>query len=95
MACGTGAVAERAAARGAVVTGVDLAPALIETARGRAVELGLEIDYRVGDCGRLELPDASFEAVSSTCGIMFAPDHAASAGELARVTRPGGRIALA
>ena len=70
-------------------------PVLIETARERAAERGLEIDYRVGDCERLELPDASFDAVSSTCGIMFAPDHEAAARELARVTRPGGRIALA
>ena len=82
LACGTGAVAERAAARGAGVTGVDLAPALIATASKRAVELGLEVDYRVGDCERLELPDASFDVVSSTCGIMFAPDHEATAREL-------------
>ena len=95
LACGTGAVAERAAARGAAVTGIDLAPALIETARERAVERGLEIDYRVGDCEALEGPDASFDALSSTCGVMFAPDHEATARELARVTRPGGRIALA
>ena len=95
LACGTGAVAERAAAAGASVTGIDLAPALIETARERAAERGLEIDYRVGDCEQLELADASFDAVSSTCGVMFSPDHEASARELARVTRPGGRIALA
>jgi ubiquinone/menaquinone biosynthesis C-methylase UbiE len=95
LACGTGAVAERAAAHGAVVTGVDLAPALIETAAERAKELGLEIDYRVGDCERLDLPDASFDIVSSTCGIMFAPDHEATARELGRVVRPGGRLCLA
>jgi SAM-dependent methyltransferase len=95
LACGTGAVAERAAASGALVTGIDLAPALIDTARERAAERGLDIDYRVGDCERLEIPDASFDAVSSTCGIMFAPDHEATARELARVTRPGGRIGLA
>jgi SAM-dependent methyltransferase len=95
LACGTGAVAERAAAAGASAVGVDLAPALIETARERARERGLEIEYRVGDCERLELADASFDAVSSTCGVMFAPDHEAVAGELARVTRPSGRIALA
>ena len=95
VACGTGAMAERAAAAGADVTGVDLAPVLIETARERAAEQGLEIDYRVGDCENLEFEDASFEAVSSTLGIMFAPDHAAAARELARVTAPGGRICLA
>jgi ubiquinone/menaquinone biosynthesis C-methylase UbiE len=95
LACGTGAVAELAAAAGADVTGVDLAPVLIETARERAAERGLRIDYRVGDCEQLDLEDASFDVVSSTCGVMFAPDHEASARELARVTRPGGRIALA
>ena len=94
LACGTGAVAERAAARGATVTGIDLAPALIDTATERAAERGLEIDYRVGDCENLDVPDGAFDAVSSTCGIMFAPDHEATAQEIARVTRAGGRIAL-
>ena len=95
LACGTGAVAERAAAAGAEVTGVDLAPDLITTAKERASRLGLEIDYRVGDAERLELPDAAFDKVSSAVGIMFTPDHEAAARELARVTAPGGRIALA
>jgi ubiquinone/menaquinone biosynthesis C-methylase UbiE len=95
LACGTGAVAERAATAGAHVTGLDLAPVQIDTARERAAELGLEIEYVVGDAERLELPDASFDKVSSTCGIMFAPDHEAVARELARVAAPGARIALA
>ena len=95
LACGTGAVAELAAKAGAEVVGVDLAPALIEQAKGRAEERGLEIDYRVGDVEALELEDASFERVASTCGVMFAPDHPAIARELGRVTRPAGRIALA
>ena len=95
LATGTGAVAERAAAAGANVTGLDLAPVLIETAQERASELGLEIDYVVGDAENLSFEDGSFDKVSSTCGIMFAPDHEAAAGELARVTAPGGEIALA
>jgi SAM-dependent methyltransferase len=95
LACGTGAVAEQAAVAGARTTGVDLAPGLIETAKERAAELGLEIEYVVGDAERLQLPDASFGKVSSTCGVMFTPDHEATAHELARVTAPGGRIALA
>lgn len=94
LACGTGAIAERGAAAGANVTGIDLAPALIETAKERAQEAGLEIDYRVGDAENLDLPDGGFEKISSTCGIMFAPDHEAVANELARVTAPGGRIGL-
>ena len=95
LACGTGAMAEKAAKRRADVTGIDLAPALIETAKDRAREQGLDIDYRVGDCENLDVPDASFDAISSTCGVMFAPDHEATAKELARVVKPGGRIGLA
>jgi SAM-dependent methyltransferase len=95
LACGTGAMAELATKRGADVTGIDLAPTLIETAKERAQEQGLEIDYRVGDCENLDVPDASFDVVSSTCGVMFAPDHEATARELARIIKPGGRIGLA
>jgi ubiquinone/menaquinone biosynthesis C-methylase UbiE len=94
LACGTGAVAELAAQAGARVTGVDLAPDMIETAKQRAGDLGLDIDYRVGDCENLDLPDHSFDRVSSSCGVMFAPDHEATAAELARVTRPGGSLAM-
>jgi SAM-dependent methyltransferase len=95
LACGTGAVAELAALTSAEVAGVDIAPALIDQAKARAAERGLDIDYRVGDVEALELEDASFDLVASTCGVMFAPDHLAVARELARVTKPGGRIALA
>jgi SAM-dependent methyltransferase len=95
VACGTGAVSSRAAAAGASVTGIDLAPALIETAKRIAQERGLEIDYRVGDAERLDVADASFDVVSSTFGVMFAPDHARAAAELARVTKAGGRLGLA
>ncbi len=96
LACGTGAVSERAARAGAEVLGVDLAPVLVATARERASAQRLKIDYQVGDCERLlGVDDASFDVVSSTCGIMFAPDHEATARELARVVRPGGRIGLA
>jgi SAM-dependent methyltransferase len=95
LACGTGAVAERAAAAGADVVGVDIAPVLIEQARARAAERGLAIEYLVGDAEALGLDSESFDLVASTCGVMFAPDHSAVARELARVTKSGGRIALA
>jgi SAM-dependent methyltransferase len=95
LGCGTGGVAEVAATSGAAVVGIDLAPGLIEIAKERAADRGLSIDYRVGDCEDLDLDDASFDLVGSSVGIMFAPDHEACASELARVTRPGGRIALA
>src|SRR5689334_7623974 len=95
LACGTGAIAERAASAGAEVVGIDLSPGLIETAQGRAKQLGLTIDYRVGDCENLEVGDGAFDVVSSTCGVMFAPDHEATARGLARVVKPGGRLGLA
>jgi SAM-dependent methyltransferase len=94
VACGTGRVAELAAAAGASVVGIDLAPALVEVARRRAAERGLAIDYRVGDAERLDVDDASCDAVSSSFGVMFTPTQEAAAAELARVTKPGGRLGL-
>jgi ubiquinone/menaquinone biosynthesis C-methylase UbiE len=79
LACGTGAIAEQACGAGAEVTGVDLSPVLVETAKERAAERGLDIDYVVGDVEALPFGDASFDKVSSTLGIMFAPDHEATA----------------
>jgi SAM-dependent methyltransferase len=94
VGCGTGGISERAAGGGANVVGVDLAPALIETAKRRSDERGLDIDYEVGDVENLRFDDATFDVVSSSVGAIFAPDHAATARELARVTRPGGRLGL-
>jgi SAM-dependent methyltransferase len=95
VATGTGAVAILAAKRGADVTGQDLAPVLIETARQRAAEEGVTVQFEVGDAEAMNYGDATFDVVTSTCGVMFAPDHEAIAGELARVTKRGGRLALA
>jgi SAM-dependent methyltransferase len=94
VACGTGGVAFRAARRGADVTGVDLAPALAERARELAAEQGLEVRVDVGDCEQLPYGNADFDVVSSSFGVMFAPDHKRAAHELGRVCRPGGRLGL-
>jgi SAM-dependent methyltransferase len=94
IATGTGAVALQAARAGAEVWGLDLAPGLIETARRRAADEGLDVRFDVGDAETLPYEDASFDAVSSSMGVIFAPDHAAAAAELARVTRPAGRLAF-
>ena len=95
-ATGTGAVAILAAKRGADVVGMDLAPVLVDTrASERAEEEGVSVQWDVGDAEEMTYDDASFDVVLSTCGVMFAPDHEAVAAELARVTRPGGRIVLA
>jgi SAM-dependent methyltransferase len=95
IATGTGAVALRAARTGAEVTGVDLAPALIQTARRNAAAQGLNIRFETGDAEALPYQDASFDIVSSAIGTQFAPDHRAVARELGRVCRPGGRLGLA
>ena len=93
LATGTGITAIAARKHGANVTGVDLTPELLAVARKKAKDDGLEdIDFREGDAEALPFVDASFDAVVSTCGHMFAPDQPKVAAELARVTRPGGRV---
>jgi SAM-dependent methyltransferase len=91
---GTGAVAMRAARAGAQVTGSDISPPLVETAARLAAEEGLEITFDVGDAEELPYGNADFDVVSSSFGVIFAPDHEAAARELSRVTKPGGRIGL-
>lgn len=95
VATGTGAVARIAARAGADVTGLDLAPDLIETAKRETEAERLDVTFDVGDAEALPYEDASFDVVVSTYGVMFAPDHEAVARELARVCRPGGRLGLA
>lgn len=95
LATGTGAVAIRASRAGAHVTALDLAPALIETAKRLAADQTLSIRFDVGDCEKVPYADARFDVVSSAVGVIFAPDHVAVARELARVCRPGGRLGLA
>lgn len=94
-ATGTGAVARLLARAGADVTGLDLSPVLIETARRETEDAGLTVRFDAGDAEALPYEDASFDGVASSYGVMFAPDHAAVARELARVCRPGGRLGLA
>lgn len=95
IGCGTGGAAFLACGAGADVTGMDLSPALVETARERAAERGLELRLDAGDAESLPYEDASFDVVCSTVGIMFAPGQEAAAAELVRVTRPAGRIGIA
>jgi SAM-dependent methyltransferase len=94
IATGTGEIAVPAAKRGASVTAIDIAPRLIERARERARDGGVDIALDVGDAERLPYPDAEFDVVTSAFGVMFTPDQRTAAAELARVTRPGGRLAL-
>jgi ubiquinone/menaquinone biosynthesis C-methylase UbiE len=93
VACGTGNAAIPAARAQAVVTGLDLTPELLAVANRRAVDAGVRVTWVEGDAEELPFDDASVDVVLSTFGVMFAPRHEVVADEIARVLRPGGRLA--
>jgi 2-polyprenyl-3-methyl-5-hydroxy-6-metoxy-1,4-benzoquinol methylase len=95
LACGTGNLAVRAAQRGAKVSGIDIAPNLIASAKVRALLSGLDIKFEEGDVEMLPYADASFDLVMSMYGVMFAAHPQIAASELLRVAAPGATIALA
>jgi SAM-dependent methyltransferase len=95
VATGSGNAALAAARCGCDVTGVDYVPELLERGRQRAAAESLDVRFEDGDAEALPFPDAAFDAVLSVVGVMFAPDQERAAGELLRVCRPGGTIALA
>ena len=95
VACGTGNLSLPAARLGAEVTGVDIAPNLLEQARAKAEAEGLKIKFDEGDAEALPYEDASFDAVVTMYGAMFAPRPELVAAELKRVCKPGGIIAMA
>ena len=95
VATGTGNVALPLARHGCLVTGVDIAPNLLVQARTRATAEGLTIRFDEGDAEQLPYADASFNAVTSMFGAMFAPRPGLVAAELARVLKPGGLLAMA
>jgi len=94
-ACGTGNLAVLAARQGCLVSGIDLASNLIGQARNRAAAEGLRIDFREGDLENLPYGEGQFDFVVSSFGVMFTPQPHVASAELARVTKPGGQIALA
>lgn len=94
VATGSGNAALAAARRFADVTGIDYVPSLLDHARTRAAADGLDIDFQVGDAEDLAFADNTFDAVLSTCGAMFAPDHQKTADELVRVAKPGGKVGM-
>ena len=95
VGCGAGQLALIASRAGAQVTGCDIATNWIEGARDRATAEGLAITFEEGDAEALPYEDASFDAVVSLIGAMFAPRPDLVAAELTRVCRAGGMIAMA
>jgi ubiquinone/menaquinone biosynthesis C-methylase UbiE len=95
VAAGTGNVAIRAAEAGAEVVASDLTPENFDAGRREALAHGVELEWVEADAEALPFADGEFDAVTSTFGAMFAPDHHAVANELVRVCRPGGTIGMA
>ncbi len=96
LGCGDGSTAVPEARGGADVLGVDIAANLVAAGNARAVALGLSnLSFRQGDATDLsELDDESFDLVVSIFGAMFAPKPFDVAKEMARVTKPDGRIVM-
>jgi SAM-dependent methyltransferase len=94
VAAGPGNAAIPAARAGGRVVACDLTPELLAAGRARAAARGMEIEWREADAEALPFADGEFDIVMSCLGVMFAPHHQASAGELVRVCRPGGTIGL-
>jgi SAM-dependent methyltransferase len=94
VAAGTGNAAIPAAQTGATVIASDLTPELLAAGAAIAAERGVELQWREADAHALPFGDNEFDVVMSCIGVMFAPFHDQTAGELIRVCKPGGRIGL-
>lgn len=95
VAAGNGNATLAAARRWCDVVSTDYVGALLERGRARASAEGLAVQFEEADAEKLHFPDASFDVVLSTFGVMFTPDQEKAAAELARVCKPGGKIGLA
>lgn len=95
VAAGNGNFTLAAARRGCAVTSTDYVESLLKHGHQRAAADGLSVGFQVADAEDLPFDDASFDAVASTFGAMFTPDHGRTASEMLRVCKHGGRIGLA
>ena len=95
VAAGNGNATLAAARRGCNVTSTDYVESLLDRGAERARAERLNAVFQVADAELLPFADKSFDAVLSTFGVMFTPDHSKAAAELVRVCRPGGCIGLA
>jgi ubiquinone/menaquinone biosynthesis C-methylase UbiE len=76
------------------LTGIDLSPAMLDIARRRAAELGVEVQLREGDAEHLPFDDGSFDTVVCALALCSIPDHGRAIAEMARVLKPGGKLLL-
>lgn len=97
VACGTGVIARGAAAQvgpAGSVTGVDVAPDMVDVAKGVATPDGSHVEWHVADAASLPLPDAAFDVVLCQMGLMFMEDRLGALTEMRRVLGPGGRVVV-
>jgi 2-polyprenyl-6-hydroxyphenyl methylase / 3-demethylubiquinone-9 3-methyltransferase len=95
VGCGGGLLCEALARAGARVTGVDLAPGMIEVARLHATEQALQIDYRVASAESLvETAANTFDIVTSMEMLEHVPDPRRMTATLGRLVRPAGQVFL-
>lgn len=76
------------------LTGIEFSPAMLEIAKSRAEELGIQADLRLGDAEQLDFPDASFDTVLCTFALCTIPDDGQAVREMHRVLRPAGKLVL-
>ena len=95
IAAGNGNATLAAARRHCNVMSTDYVPELLEKGRQRALAEHLEVEFQTADAEQLPFADGAFDVAMSVFGVMFTPEHARAAQEMARVTRPGGLIGLA
>lgn len=96
VACGTGVITRAAAeivGSTGTVTGIDLAPDMIEVAEATAA-VGAPIQWHQADAAALPLPDQSHDVVLCQMGLMFMADREAAVAEMHRVLVPGGRVVV-
>ncbi len=95
VAAGNGNATLAAARRFADVVSTDYVGSLLDRARERVEAERMAVMFQEADAENLPFPDASFDVVLSTFGVMFTPDQERAAAELMRVCRPGGKIGMA
>jgi SAM-dependent methyltransferase len=97
VACGTGLIARLAAEKvgpTGAVTGIDIAPDMIDVAKAVPPPAGPHIEWHVGDATSLPFPDNSYDVVICQMGLMFMENRSTAIAEMRRVLTPGGRVAV-
>ena len=94
VAAGSGALSIPAARLGAQVLATDMSPVMLEHLDARARKEGLSVETRIMDGHALELEDNTFDVAGSQFGVMLFPDMPRGISEMARVTKPGGRVLM-